>query len=247
MRPPFSLRVWERFVFSLVSLRSAFHSELKQYVLEGMEGGYFRDTDGLRKGRLQMDYTKVHDFALTGRLEKKVNGGQLGFSFYTGDSTNGHIDQGGNVTMLEADMKWRKGAFELNNSIANVSISDSDEMNTFCSAAATRAASSCRDDIPDNIFGINLQAGLHLPQAMGWSTTHDIIPHIMYEKIRPADSFGGNAATANRARNFDRFLIGASYMPIPKVAIKLDMSWYDYQVASADDYSTVEMAVAYMY
>ena len=70
--------------------------------------------------------------------------------------------------------------FELNNSIANIDISDSDEMNTFCaSAAGGRAASSCRNDIPENIFGINLQAGIHLPQAMGWNTTYDIIPHIM--------------------------------------------------------------------
>ena len=221
-----------------------------QGISTGTDGdsGYFRDEDGLRKGRLQMDYTKVHDFALTGRLEKKVNGGQLGFSFYTGDSTNGHINEGGNVTMLEADMKWRKGAFELNNSIANVSISDADEMNTFCaSAAGGRGAGSCRDDIPDNIFGLNLQAGLHLPQAMGWSTTHDIIPHIMYEKIRPADDFGANAATADRSKNFDRFLIGVSYMPVPKVAIKMDWSTYDYQTAATDDKSTVEMAIAYMY
>ena len=221
-----------------------------QGISTGTDGdsGYFRDTDGLRKGRLQLDYTKVNDMALTGRLEKKVNGGQLGFSFYTGDSTNGHIQQGGNVTMLEADMKWRKGAFELNNSIANVSISDADEMNTFCaSAAGGRANSSCRNDIPDNIFGLNLQVGLHLPQAMGWNTTYDIIPHVMWEKIRPADEFGPLAATASRAKNFDRFLIGVSYMPNPKVAVKLDWSTYDYEPTETDDKNRVDLALAWMY
>jgi hypothetical protein len=144
-------------------------------------------------------------------------------------------------------MKWRKGAIELNNSIANIDISDADEMNTYCSAVVSRGTSSCRNDIPDNIFGINLQLGVHLPQALGWNTTYDIIPHIMWEKIRPADEFGPNAATANRAKNFDRFLIGVSYMPDPKVAIKMDWSTYDYQPSEQDDKSRLDLAVAWMY
>ena len=226
------------------------------YVVNSLQGigtssdgnnGYFRDTDGLRKGRLQIDEVQMENMALTGRLEKKFTGGQLGFSFYTGDSTQDLISEDGNVLLLEADMKWRKGALELNNSIANIAISDSDEMNSYCNAAATRNGNSCRDDIPENIFGINLQAGLHLPQAMGWNTTYDVIPHIMWEKIRPADEFGGNAATANRSKNFDRFLIGVSYMPNPKVAVKLDWSTYDYQPAATDDKTRVDLALAWMY
>ena len=209
--------------------------------------GYFRDTDGLRKGRLQIDAVQMENVALTGRLEKKFTGGQLGFSFYRGDSTQDLIAEDGTVTLLEADIKWRKGAFELNNSIANIDISDSDEMNTYCSSAGTRATSACRTDIPENIFGINLQAGIHLPQAMGWNTTYDIIPHIMWEKIRPADEFGPNAATASRAKNFDRFLIGVSYMPDPKVAVKLDWSTYDYQTPETDDKNRVDLALAWMY
>lgn len=226
------------------------------YVVNSLQGigsstdgnnGYFRDADGLRKGRLQIDAVQMENVALTGRLEKKFTGGQLGFSFYSGDSTQDLIAEDGNVLLLEADMKWRKGALELNNSIANIDISDADAMNTYCNAASTRNGSSCRDDIPDNIFGINLQAGLHLPQAMGWNTTYDIIPHVMWEKIRPADEFGPLAATASRAKNFDRFLIGVSYMPDPKVAVKLDWSTYDYQPAATDDKNRVDLALAWMY
>ena len=79
------------------------------------------------------------------------------------------------------------------------------------------------------------------------NTPSDLIPHIMWEKIRPLDSFGPNAATADRGKNFDRFLLGVSYMPSPKVAIKLDWSTYNYQISEQDDYITTEMAVAYMY
>jgi len=226
------------------------------YVVNSLQGigtgtdgnsGYFRDTDGLRKGRLQIDAVQMENMAITGRVEKKFTGGQLGFSFYRGDSTQDLIAEDGTVTLLEADMKWRKGALELNNSIATIDIGDADAMNTFCSASSTRGTSSCRNDIPDNIFGLNLQAGLHLPQAMGWNSTYDIIPHIMWEKIRPADEFGGNAATADRAKNFDRFLIGVSYMPDPKVAVKLDWSTYDYQPAATDDKNRVDLALAWMY
>ena len=69
----------------------------------------------------------------------------------------------------------------------------------------------------------------------------------MWEKIRPADEFGGNATTADRSNNFDRILIGVSYMPDPKVAIKMDWSSYNYQIAEQDDKTRVDLAVAWMY
>jgi len=221
-----------------------------QGISTGEDGnsGYFDDKQGLRSGRLQIDEVRMENMAITGRVEKKFTGGQLGFSFYRGDSTQDLIPEDGTVTLLEADMKWRKGALELNNSIANIDISDADEMNTFCAASSGgRGSGKCRNDIPDTVFGVNLQAGLHLPQAMGWNTTYDIIPHIMWEKIRPADELGPNATTGDRAKNFDRFLIGVTYMPDPKVAVKLDWSTYDYQPAATDDKNRVDLALAWMY
>ena len=60
-------------------------------------------------------------------------------------------------------------------------------------------------------------------------------------------SLGQTAATASRAKNFDRWLLGVSYMPDPKVAIKMDWSSYNYQIAEQDDKTRVDLALAWMY
>ena len=220
-----------------------------QSIGDGTSGqaGYFRGSDGLRKGRQQLNKASAADWAITGRLEyTKISGLNLGFSFYNGDSTHGFIKEDGNVTMLEGDMKYRRGWFDMNASIANIDIDDSDALNTFCAGAA-RGGGSCRDDIPENIFGYMVQAGVHVPQLLGWKTSHDLIPFVTYEKIRPIDEFGGEAKTANRSKNFDLVTTGISYMPTKKVALKIDYQQYMFQTGSTKNNQKLNLGVAYMY
>ena len=134
----------------------------------------------------------------------------------------------------------------MNASIANIDIDDSDALNTFCAGAA-RGGGSCRNDIPENIFGYMVQAGVHVPQLLGWKTSHDLIPFVTWEKIRPIDEFGGEAATANRSKNFDLVTTGISYMPTKKVALKMDYQKYMYQTGSNKENQKVNLGVAYMY
>ena len=102
-----------------------------------------------------------------------------------------------------------------------------------------------------------LEAGVHLPQLLGWDTTHDLIPYISYEKIRPNDVTGENAAvgSVSSTANFHDLTVGVSYKPIDAVALKLDYQqfFYDESVDLLTDptwtttNSIVNLGVAYQY
>ena len=69
----------------------------------GGGSGRFRAKDGVRKGRVEINEAFAENFAVTGRLEysKLYPGLQLGFSFYTGNTSKDLIGEGGRTTFLE--------------------------------------------------------------------------------------------------------------------------------------------------
>lgn len=217
----------------------------------GGEGGRFRASSGIRSGRQQINELVAEDFAAVGRLEltRLFPGLQLGFSFYTGNTTHDFIEEGGFMVLLEGDMKYRLQWFEMNASIANIDIDDADAINAFCNSGA----GSCDGNIGDNIFGWNVQAGVHVPQLLGMPTSHDVVVWFMYEKIRPQDSLAEGSAGASNGVNFDVYQAGITYLPIPEVAIKADWQHRRFQnpnyasgeVGKAAD--TINLGIAYMY
>ena len=216
------------------------------------DGRKFDDTKFIRSGRAQLYSVDAHDWALTGRVEKKGEGTQFGLSFYTGDSTQGHIKEDGNLTILEGDFQVRRGALETKFAIMKGWVEDTSAINTWCAGDEA----SCNADVPKEAFGWLLEAGVHLPQLLGWNTTHDFIPYISYEKVRPNDVTGDDAATGklSSTANFHDLTVGVSYKPIDAVALKLDYQQFFYD-QSTDDLSDpdtttkslVNLGVAYMY
>ena len=207
----------------------------------GGNSGQFRASDGIRKGRLQPNEAIFEDFAIAGRVEltKLLPGLQTGFSFHTGNTTQNLISEGGRTTMLEADLKYRYRWFDMNASIAHISISDAAALNNFAIAQGTNSG-----NIASGIFGWNIQAGVHLPQLLGWSTTHDLIPHLMYEFIDTQNEMPAGFAS-DLAFEKEILTAGVSYMPIPEVALK-----FDYQHTSTGlDTTTdqINMGIAFMY
>ena len=183
--------------------------------------GYFRDEDFIRKGRQQLKYVVANDWAATGRLEyKKISGTDLGFSFYTGCSSQGYVSECGLTSIVEGDVKYRWRAGDLDFSSMKGWVEGTAELNLHKGTNSS--------DIPKSAFGFMAQAALHLPQQLGWKTTHDFVPYFKYEKIRPNDVVGDNATSSDRTKNFESVAIGFSYMPVKKVALKMDWHLYRY-------------------
>jgi hypothetical protein len=193
----------------------------------GGEGGRFRASSGIRSGRQQINELVAEDFALTGRVEltKLFPGLQLGASFYTGNTTHNIIAEDGFMFLIEGDVKYRLNWFEMNASVANISIENAAEINAFCSSG--NVLSNCDGDIGSNIFGFNVQAGIHLPQLLGMRTQQDVVIWGMFEKIRPQDrvpsSTLGGTSRVRPGVNFNVYQAGVAYYPIPNVAIKADL------------------------
>ena len=177
----------------------------------------FNDDTFIRKGRSQINKVEVGNIAISGRLEKKAPGGQAGVSFYTGGSTGSLITQDGQTTILVADYKTKRGALDLDFGIFKGWVEDTKEINAACS---TMADAACDGGVPKSAFGYIMTAGVHVPELMKMNTTHDFIPYVQYQKIRPQDVVGDNATVSPKA-NWDVFTVGVSYKPIDKVAIKL--------------------------
>ncbi|MCH7650149.1 MAG: hypothetical protein IIA63_03200 [Nitrospinae bacterium] len=207
----------------------------------GGNKGRFRQGSGIRSGRLQPDAAIFEDFAITGRVEltKLFPGLQTGFSFYTGNTTQNIIPEGGRTTILEGDIKYRYRWFDMNASMAHINISDAGAINNFLIAEG-------EDDgnVASGIFGWNIQAGVHLPQLLGLSTSQDLVLFALYEFIDTQNEMP--AGFAPDLKNERKILTtGVSYMPIPEVALK-----FDYQHTSksnGDRVDQVNIGVAYMY
>ena len=162
-----------------------------------------------------------------------------------GDTTHdiiGADGADGNMTLLEADIKYRWNWFDMNASIVNIDIDDSAALNTFCNTAGN--GNDCAGGIAENNFGYNVQAGIHLPQLIGWKTAHDIVPHFMFERVRTQDEMDGSAPDKSRNRNAV-YTFGVAYLPIPEVSLKIDHTVTKLENNQSDDQFNI--GIAYMY
>jgi len=210
----------------------------------------FKDTSGIRSGRGQINKRCFENVAATGRVEWPMlaPGLSAGASFFAGNTTQGKIDEGGFMGLLEGDINYRKGWFEMNSTIVNITIEDAAEINQFAQAEGTASGA-----VGDRIFGMNIQTAIHIPQLMGKQTKQDWIAHAMYESIDTQASLSSCLATAAGATNCavdgkasrDIVTFGITYKPIPAVALKLDRTtwWYGNETSKY----TTNIGVAYMY
>ena len=211
----------------------------------------YNDDSFIRSGREQVNYSEVGNIALSGRLEKKAPGGQVGVSFYTGGSTGSYIPEDGQTTIIELDYKTKRGALDLDFGIFKGWVEDTLEINNACDMDDV----ACGGDVPQSAFGILMTAGVHVPELMKMNTIHDFIPFIQYQKIRPQDEVGDNATVVPQS-NYDVLTVGVAYKPDPKVALKANYKTIYYggtevantlYGAAGTSGSSFNMGVAYQY
>ena len=218
----------------------------------GDNGRKFTSESFVRSGRTDVKGIEVGNVAVSGRLEKKQPGGQLGVSFYYGGSTGGRIAQDGAVTMLMADYKTKRGPIDIDLGIFKGTVDDAIEINAACDESIV--GSSC-SDVPKSAFGLLGTFAVHLPELMGKKTTHDVIAFIQYQKLRPNDEHDGESYGA--VYNYDVLAFGLSYMPSPKVALKATYgtNYYEGEIvgtatkagSQGTDYSYFDIGMAFQY
>ncbi len=217
----------------------------------GDNGRKFANTDFVRSGRTDVKGIEVGNVAVSGRLEKKQPGGQLGFSFYYGGSTGGRIAEDGAVTIIMADYKTKRGPWDIDLGVFKGSVEDAIEINAACDEGIV--GSDC-EDVPKSAFGLLGTFAVHLPELMGKKTTHDVIAFIQYQKLRPNDEHDGESYAAGK--NYDVLAFGLSYMPSPKVALKATYgtNYYDGEAspgakagATGTNYNYFDIGMAFQY
>jgi hypothetical protein len=234
-------------VYAVNSLRSI-QKDLPTACDDGHGGGgdcgQFKAKDGVRSGRRFPDELKVTDMAVTGRFEftNLFPGFQLGASFYTGDTTHGLIQQGGRTTIIEGDIKYRRKWFEMNASIANIHINNAAELNAFATAQGNASG-----NIASNILGYNAQFGIHWPQLLGKSTSHDVVTHFMYEFIDTQNEMPtGATQQTGKDGEADVYTAGITWFPATtNVALKADYTHQVFQDGTSNN--QVNFGMAYMF
>ena len=211
----------------------------------GGASGRFRASSGIRSGRLQANKSIAEDIAITGRIEfsNLFSGFQLAGSFYTGNTTHGLIEENGRTTVIEGDIKYRRKWFDMNASIVNIHINNAAELNTYSAAQGTNSDLN----IASNIFAYNAQVGIHWPQLLGKSTSHDVVTHFMYVFIDTQNAMpAGFAPNTGSGGETDVYTTGVTWFPsTPNVALKMDYTHEVYQFGTSRD--TVNLGMAYMF
>jgi hypothetical protein len=225
---------------------------------KGGSSGRFRASSGIRSGRLQPNNAIASDIAITGRIEfsNLFPGFQLAASIYTGQTTQGLIAEGGRTTIIEGDIKYRRKWFEMNASIANVHINNAAELNNYALAQNALVPPGGSAVFPDvaagrfiasNILGYNVQFGIHWPQLLGRSTSHDVITHFMYEFIDTQNEMPAGFAPQTGSRGeTDVYTFGVTWFPSTRnVALKADYTHQIFQDGTSNN--QINLGMAYMF
>ena len=216
----------------------------------------FKGDSGIRSGRGESNKRCFDSVALTGRVEHMLTPGvNIAYSFYAGNTGHGvDADIDGFLFLNEADIQIRQGAWEMNSTVVNINIDDTDKINALHNSAGN--GNGGKGNVGERIFGWNVQAGVHLLQLAGQTTKHDLIAHVMYEDYNLQEDMAGSVAAdtaQNKKGDVEIIHYGITYKPIPEVAIKIDHQRLEYtnsqlwtKLEDATD-NTSNIGIAYMY
>ena len=102
-------------------------------------------------------------------------------------------------------------------------------------------------NIASNILGYNVQVGIHWPQLLGKSTSHDVVTHFMYEFIDTQNQMptGATQQTGSGGET-DVYTAGVTWFPATtNVALKAD---YTHQVfLNGTSTNELNFGMAYMF
>ncbi|HUG42336.1 MAG TPA: FAD:protein FMN transferase [Longimicrobiales bacterium] len=188
----------------------------RAYVMNGLNGAGF-SAAGFRGGRQKGINALAEDVGLALRADYEgVLGLLAGGSVYYGGADQGLLVGGEeiDVTQLiwEAHAAWQARGLDLRALVAGGSLDGAAELNAALGLAG--AAS-----VGETLWGGYAHAGYDVLRAVG--TTHQLFPYVRYEWLNTQAEVPEGYA-ANPALDRTAILLGASWKPVPQVAVKGD-------------------------
>jgi len=188
----------------------------RAYVVSGLDATGFTTAEGIRGGRQHGAEGKAEDLALVGRFEYAIKGGfTLGTSGYVGGADQGTPGLGNvDVTIIEGDIRYRSGAFDLHGEWAGVTIGNSDSVSIVVG-----------EPVGSNIWGITWEAAFDLINGRSQAPGRALWLFTRYERFDTnADTEPG--VTRDPAAERKVFTTGVSYRPVREVAFKTDVEFW---------------------
>lgn len=206
------------------------------YLVSGLDASGFSAGTGIRGGRSKVAEAPSEDLAVVGRVEYVgLPGLQVGISGYTGDAAQGDEALGdAGVTILEADLFYSIYGFEVRGLYAVISIDD---------AEAISAATG--DTIGEELVGMYIEGAYHLLPLILPNTEQDLVVFVRWEQFNTQDKVP-SGLTEDPINDRTILTFGASYYPVPEVALKADIErWEDDAPDSTGN--RFNLGVAYMF
>lgn len=190
------------------------------YLVEGLNAGKF-SAEGIRDGRQDGNKAIANRFALTGRLDwRPLPGAMAGFGFYKGSSV--HTDSIDTpisgitipTTLLEAHAEYRAYGWQLRGLYARTTLGATELGQLGVADPAYQAGT--------RQWGGYLEAGYDALSHTG--SKQALIPFVRWERMNTqAEVLAG--VMPDGANDQSILTAGASWKPIPQIAVKGDYSW----------------------
>jgi hypothetical protein len=184
----------------------------RAYVLNGLKGTSFSDA-GLRGGRQKGSKALAEDLAGVVRIDyTEVPGVLVGGSVYYGGSGQGVVVEGAevqaNTLIWEGHGSYQARGLDLRALVAGATVDE---------AALLNEAGA--GGVAESLGGGYAHVGYDVLRAM--DTGHQLFPYVRYEWLDTQQSVP-EGVTASGAGERTAILLGASWKPVPEVAVKAD-------------------------
>lgn len=195
------------------------------YLVTGLTGASFTDDQGIRGGRTKGNQGAADDLGIIARYETSalpIQGLRLGFSGYRGeaDQNNATIDNNVNVTMSQADFRYRRKGFEWMGSGVTTRVGN-----------AGRLSDAKKETIGDKQEGWYSEVAYHITafEDKAKETDKEFVPFLRHERFDTHASVPGGFM---QGRENDRqvWTTGLAFFPTKarNVVIKGDVeNWRD--------------------
>lgn len=217
------------------------------YLVSGLNGAKFRDSDGIRKGRGKVAGGEVQplsgdELAVVGRLEyTALPGLTIGGSAYSGGA-NQEADpalDGVEVTILEGDIRYRKSGFDLTGVYTQIEIDGAEKINSKNSLTGNKS-------IGEKLVGWYIEGAYDILRPFALQSEKRLMAFVRYEQINTQDEVP-SAFSANPKNDRQVTTFGVAYYPITDVALKADFERWENEAATDNDGNRFNLAVTYMF